>query len=118
MNSQSLDSIARFCIDQHDAFDANAWLRRGAADGKMVGVVAKYLSMSSWFGNETSLGRIATEIHPDTASITKFNREMRAISLEMVTFSETVRCGIAAKKGLSVDPDNAPAGGECASAPS
>lgn len=117
MSTQSLDSITRFCIEQYSAFDANAWLRRGAADGKMVAVAAKYLSMSTWFGNESSLVRIAAEIYPDTASITKFNREMRAIGLEMMTFSETVRCGIAAKKSLPVDPGNTPAGGEWASAP-
>ncbi len=99
MHTQSLDSIAHFCIDQYSAFDANAWIRRGTADAKLVAVAAKYLSMTSWFGNKAALERIATQIDADMASSTKFNRELRAIGLDhLAFFSETVRCGITAEK--------------------
>ncbi len=116
MDTKSLDSIAHFCVDQYSAFDANAWIRRGDTDGKLVAVAAKYLSTTSWFGNKSSLERIATQIHPDVDSITKFNRELRAIGMDMTLFSETVRCGIAAKQLSPADLGKVPASCGCVAA--
>jgi hypothetical protein len=98
MNNEAYESIAQFCMTQHRNFDAKAWKRRSAADRKLVAVAAKYLSMTSWFGHEEELERIAEDIEPCLADSTEFNRELNAIGLDLALFSASVRCGIATRK--------------------
>jgi hypothetical protein len=97
MNSQAYESIAQFCVEQHTRFDPQAWRRRGAADRKLVAVAAKYLSMTSWFGHEDQLERIAVDIDAGLADSGEFNRELGSIGLDLARFSASVRCGIAAR---------------------
>ncbi len=98
MNTQAYESIAQFCVEQHVNFDPQAWRRRGAADRKLVAVAAKYLSMTSWFGHEDQLERIAEDVDASVSDTNEFNRELGSIGLDLARFSATVRCGIAARK--------------------
>jgi len=98
MNTQAYESIAQFCVEQHGRFDPLAWKRRGAADRKLVAVAAKYLSMTSWFGHEDQLERIAVDIDSALADDTRFNRELGSIGLDLALFSASVRCGIASQR--------------------
>ena len=41
MDHRSTDSLVQFCIHQRFTFDAGAWRRRGAADGKVIALTAK-----------------------------------------------------------------------------
>jgi hypothetical protein len=104
MNSQAYESIAQFCVEQHTRFDPQAWRRRGAADRKLVAVTAKYLSMTSWFGHEDQLERIAVDIDAGVADSSEFNRELGAIGLDLARFSTSVRSGIAARKHPPAPP--------------
>ena len=98
MNTQAYESIAQFCVEQHGSFDPHAWKRRSVADRKLVAVTAKYLSMTSWFGHEDHLERIAVDIDAGLADDMEFNRELGSIGLDLALFSASVRCGIAARK--------------------
>ena len=98
MNTQAYESIAQFCVEQHGRFDPQAWKRRSVADWKLVAVAAKYLSMTSWFGHEDQLERIAVDIDAGVSDSSEFNREMGLIGLDLALFSATVRCAIAARK--------------------
>ncbi len=98
MNTQAYESIAQFCVEQHVRFDPQAWRRRGAADRKLVAVAAKYLSMTSWFGHEDQLERIAMDIDAAVSDSKEFNRELGSIGLDLARFSASIRCGIAARK--------------------
>ena len=98
MNTQAYHSITQFCIDQYGKFDAHAWKRRGTADKKLVAVAAKYLSMTSWFGYEDQLERIAVDIDASLATSSDFDRELGAIGFDLALFSASVRGGIAARK--------------------
>jgi len=98
MDAQAYRSITQFCVDQHGKFDALAWKRRSAADRKLVAAAAKYLSMTSWFGYEDQLERIAMDIDASFASGSDFNRELGAIGFDLALFSASVRYGIAARR--------------------
>ena len=98
MNTQAYESIAQFCVEQHDRFDSQAWKRRSVADRRLVAVAAKYLSMTSWFGHEDQLEQIAVDIDAALAEDGQFNRELGSIGLDLALFSATVRCGIASRK--------------------
>jgi hypothetical protein len=98
MNTQAYESIAQFCVEQHGRFDAQAWKRRGAADRKLVAVAAKYLSMTSWFGHEDQLERIAVDIDSGLADDSQFNRELGSMGFDLALFSASVRCGIASRR--------------------
>ena len=104
MNTQAYESIAQFCVEQYDKFDPQAWKRRSVADRKLVAVAAKYLSMTSWFGYESELEQIADEIDAALADSAEFYRELGSIGLDLALFSASVRCGIAAKKTLVLQP--------------
>ena len=98
MNSQAYESIAQFCVEQHGRFDPYAWKRRSVADRKLVAVTAKYLSMTSWFGHEDHLERIAVDIDAGLADDREFNKELGSIGLDLALFSASVRGGIASRK--------------------
>ncbi len=98
MNTQAYESIAQFCVEQYGKFDPQAWKRRGAADRRLIAVAAKYLSMTSWFGHEAHLERIAVETDAALADSAEFNRELELIGLDLALFSSSVRFGIASRK--------------------
>lgn len=97
MDTQAYDSIIQFCVDQHAKFDAQAWKRRGNADRKLVALTANYLSMTSWFGYEDQLKRIAGDIDGSLSNSDEFNREMDAIGFDLALFAASVRGAIAVK---------------------
>ena len=98
MDTQAYDSIVQFCVEQHVNFDVQAWRRRSAADRKLIAVTAKYLSMTSWFGHEDQLERLAVEFDPCLVDSSEFDRESGAIGFNLAFFSSAVRFGIAARK--------------------
>ena len=91
MDQQALDSIAQFCAEQQRSFDPEAWMGRTAIDGKGIAVVAKYLSMTSWYGHEAELEGIAARI----ADLGGFHREVQAIGLDLTRLSARLRHDIA-----------------------
>ena len=103
MDILGTDSLVLFCIRQRFAFDTGAWRRRSAADGKVIALTAKYLSMTSWFGREDELERIALELDAVVVGTSEFQRNVRAIGLDLGYISARVRFGIAEQQVLSVN---------------
>jgi hypothetical protein len=95
MDRQALGSLAHFCASQQERFDPRAWIRQGAADPKAYAVAAKYLSMTSWFGHEEDLERIAMALCPTLAVREGFDRELRSTGLDLQYFSSAIRYRIA-----------------------
>jgi hypothetical protein len=95
MNPPALDSLARFCADQSLAFESNAWRNCGDADRETIAVVAKYLSMTSWYGHEDELLNIASEIDPEVSDETRFDDKALAVGFDLIHFSATVRYRLA-----------------------
>lgn len=108
MNKPDAEALAQFCIDQHDAFAADAWLRRGINDNAST-VAAMYLSMTSWYGHEEELERIATCARDAHANGAAFQRAVQSSGLNLVHFSATVRRGIALKRTGAVIAEAKPA---------
>lgn len=104
MDTKAYASMAQFCVEQHEKFDARAWKRRGSADRKLVALTARYLSMTSWFGHEDQLERIAVEIDAAVADPSRFNRELGAIGFDLAQFSMSVRGRIAARRLCPASP--------------
>jgi len=93
-----MDSLARFCAEQRQQFVAHAWLTSADTDKRTLAVVAKYLSMTSWYGHEDELLNIAAEIHPAVSDDEGFNVESQAIGFDLTHFSSKVRYSIALSK--------------------
>lgn len=95
MDRHATDSLAQFCIDQRNAFDAHAWDARLAIDGAALILAAKYLSMTSWYGYEEELERIAARAAGFVQSSSGLHRESRAADFDLPYFSAKVRLGLA-----------------------
>jgi hypothetical protein len=95
MDRHTIGTLAHFCASQQDKFDSRAWLSEGAAEPKAYAVAAKYLSMTSWFGHEEELERIATALCPALAVREGFDRELRSTGLDLQYFSSAIRYRIA-----------------------
>jgi len=91
MGNQALTYLARFCASQRTAFDLRAWLAERTIDRRDLAIAALYLSMTSWYGYEGSLKRIAEELHPGIASGGVFSAEMLAMDFDLARFSATTR---------------------------
>ncbi|OIQ90699.1 hypothetical protein GALL_274290 [mine drainage metagenome] len=91
MDKLALDALARFCAEQQRRFDPEAWIGRTAIDGKGIAVVAKYLSMTSWYGHEEQLEGIAADI----SDLAGFQRELQAAGLDLTKLSAKLRHSIA-----------------------
>ncbi len=98
MNQPALDSLARFCADQRQAFHTDAWLKCSDADRRTIAIVAKYLSMTSWYGHEEELVNIASEIDPDVSNDIGFDGEAKDIGFDLTHFSTKVRYRIALQR--------------------
>jgi hypothetical protein len=98
MNPPALDSLARFCADQRLAFESDAWRNCSDADRGTIAVVAKYLSMTSWYGHETELLNIAAEIDPEVSDETHFDGKAQAVGFDLMHFSATVRYRMALQR--------------------
>jgi hypothetical protein len=95
MDGCTNESLAQFCISQRHDFAADDWLARGETDGRVVAFAAKYLSMTSWYGHEEELERIAVRLCPRVATVGGLNDELRSVDFDWSHFSTTVRIGIA-----------------------
>jgi len=80
MNEQESVALAQFCADQYYAFDARAWHRRSKYDRNASTVAAMYLSMTSWYGHERELERIASGALALHASGEEFQRNAQTSS--------------------------------------
>lgn len=91
MGTPALTSLARFCASQRSAFSLPAWLAQHALDRRELAVAALYLSMTSWYGYEDPLKRIAEALHPGIGSGGVFVEEMSATNFDLAQFSATTR---------------------------
>lgn len=98
MNEQESVALAQFCADQYYAFDARAWLRRSKYDRNASTVAAMYLSMTSWYGHENELGRIAADALALHASGEEFQRNAQTGDFNPELFSKMVRSEIAVRQ--------------------
>ncbi len=98
MDKRAFDSLTQFCADQSNAFDPHAWSGRTAVNGNAIAMAAKYLSMTSWYGHEAALARIAETTQGDFASGAGFHRELQAMGFDLGHFSAAVRYAIALRQ--------------------
>jgi len=98
MNEQESVALAQFCADQYYVFDARAWHRRSKYDCNASTVAAMYLSMTSWYGHEDELERIAADARALHASGEEFRRAAQTSHFDPGLFSSMVRSEIAARQ--------------------
>lgn len=104
MNQQESEALAQFCADQYYAFDARAWHRRSQYDRNASTVAAMYLSMTSWYGHEDELERVAAQALAPHASGEDFSVSAQGNSFDSARFSAMVRSEIAARQGVNAAP--------------
>ncbi len=90
-----LDSLVQFCIGQRCAFDAAAWLEKFEELGEPVALAAKYLSMTSWYGHEGELERVAASTHAFADNSNGLHVESQALGFDLHSFSVKLRLGLA-----------------------
>jgi hypothetical protein len=91
MNEHESVALAQFCADQYYAFDAQY-------DRNASTVAAMYLSMTSWYGHEDELERIATDARALYANGEEFRRDAQTSNFDPGLFSSMVRSEIAARR--------------------
>lgn len=94
MDRSATESLVQFCIVQRNAFAADDWRQRFECDGEAVALAAKYLSMTSWYGHEEELERIAATTHLLVESSLGLYRESQTIGFDLPYFAATVRIGV------------------------
>lgn len=101
MDKRTTASLAKFCVDQSSTFNAHDWLLHENIDEKAVALVARYLSMTSWYGHEDDLAEIVEGLHgfEDDAVSESLHREARELAFDLSLFSAMVRVGIAQAHG-------------------
>lgn len=97
MEKQAIDRLVRFCASQSDHFNPQEWLSFSGVDNKTVALAARYLSMTSWYGHEDDLVRIADAMAVDltTSDSAGLYLESRALNFNLPYFSVAVRSDIA-----------------------
>ena len=98
MGMLTTDTLAKFCIEQSLAFDAHDWLLLTEFDERKVGLAAKYLSMTSWYGHEEDLEAIAGYAHifdsdTNTMGLGGVTEPWQA-EFDLLRFSTAVRMGV------------------------
>ena len=88
------NTLARFCVAQSNHFDAHDWLLLDGMDIKAIALVARYLSMTSWYGHEDELEGIAAHIHAFDGDSAGLYRESQQLEFDLPYFSSAVRFGI------------------------
>ena len=91
MAAHQLDPLVRFCAGQARKFDADAWRESDSLDRNALAIAAKYLSMTSWYGHESALERVAEELRPEMSSTEDFDHEASVTGFELSYFSVAVR---------------------------
>lgn len=105
-NILKIDSLARFCAEQHIEFDPCAWDDRCHDD--MVRAAARYLARTSWYGHDEALERIAGPA--DSNSILLLGHGDASPGIDLLALSVRIRCQIAMLRGRHPrrPPDVAP----------
>ena len=98
MDKPTLEALTQFCVDQHLNFDSQAWHNSDHIDRRRFAVVARYLSMTSWYGLETELEAIAEVLLPGISARHRFNSELPALAIDISYLSATVRYRIAMRR--------------------
>jgi hypothetical protein len=91
ISKQEAASLAQFCADQYYEFNANTWLQRSTQDRNASAVAAKYLALTSWYGHEVQLERIAAVSMASCG-------HTQSDGLDLAAFSASVRYAIALKR--------------------
>ena len=93
--SISVETLAQFCIAQRNSFSPVDWRMRVCVDGELVGLAAKYLSMTSWYGHENELEQfvLAMSSPIDRSHLSLFH-EAQSLGFDLPAFSVAVRIGI------------------------
>lgn len=94
MGMLTTEALARFCIEQSLSFDAHDWLLLTEFDEKKVGLAAKYLSMTSWYGHEEDLEAIAGYAHIFDSSSAGLGYEQLPLEFDLLQFATAVRMGV------------------------
>jgi hypothetical protein len=103
MDEPAHESLAQFCADQFRTFDAAAWADKCLTDRRAIAVTATYLSMTSWYGHQEELERIAVGVDEHPLSFSRFNCEKQAIGLDLNTLSTKLRLKIAVSQSTLRD---------------
>lgn len=101
MGLLTTDVLAKFCIEQSTFFDTHDWLLLSDFDDKRVALVARYLSMTSWYGHELDLEAIAERIHAFEGNSPGLYSESRLLEFNLPYFSATVRIGVTRARALA-----------------
>lgn len=94
MDRGMTDSLAHFCAVQRNNFEAEDWLALDGIYRDALGLAAKYLSMTSWYGHAEELEEIARRNHFSDRS-TGLHRESQALRFDLPYFSAKVRLDVA-----------------------
>ncbi len=101
----AMASLVQFCIEQRSQFDASAWLAKFEEEGDAVALAAKYLSMTSWYGHEAELERVAAATYAFGGDNSNgLHRESQALGFDLRYFSVCVRLGLAAARNPARPP--------------
>lgn len=98
MHKRATESLAEFCIAQRNAFDPVDWYMRFGIDREAVPLAAKYLSMTSWYGHQEDLDRIASSMHCFVENSRGLYHQSKAIGFDLSIFSARVRAGVMQKR--------------------
>jgi len=101
MDEPAFQTLTQFCADQFSTFDSDAWTGTSPIDRRAIAVTAKYLSMTSWYGHEDELERIAVGINVPILNVSQLHCETQAIGLDLKTLSVKLRHKIALRQRLS-----------------
>lgn len=93
MKRQELNALTSFCAAQRDHFLMDDWTARKAEalDDRVLAFMAKYLSMTSWFGHEDELASVAEAIYPGISAEDAFARLQCELDLDLADMSTTLR---------------------------
>jgi|AMWB02.1.fsa_nt_gi hypothetical protein len=97
MDKSTTNRLARFCVEQSQAFNTGDWFDLNAVDEKVIVLAARYLSMTSWYGHEEDLSEIVEhmQISGEPPESTTLCNEAQALEFDLSYFSAVVRGGIA-----------------------
>ena len=98
MDKRTLEALTQFCVDQHLNFAPQAWCNGDRIDGRILAVVARYLSMTSWYGLDMELELIAEALQPGISKRQRFNSELHALAIDIPYLSATIRYRIAMRR--------------------
>ena len=88
----AFDVIARFCAEQHYAFDPTAWLHMASRSNGTLPVLARYLAGTSWYGHSEELEAVARQADEREDTIS------HAGGIDIARYSGAIRVHIARRR--------------------